>query len=406
VARADAWLLETSRSHWQYGVWEKLAEIDTAALSDHPDRAKLALLSAAGHLQAGAHEQARRAVRQALDWGADRSLTARVLAASLHNTLGRVAVLLEDDAGAATHFRQSITIVEPGADVTLLTGTRQVRETARLGLMEHAARAMQRGLEQTVQQVSATDARLIILKSEMEVLQSELRLAMQRGQVSAGNQLAAVAAPKEFKTALKERAVSQLGQDLWVLERSQFKRGGYFVEFGATDGVMLSNTWLLETEFDWTGICAEPNPAFLEQLRRNRRCVVSDACIGPVSGETVEFILADVYGSIASYADSDKHSDKRAAYLAEGNVLQMTTKSLEDLLIEHAAPRDIDYLSIDTEGSEYDILRSFPFSDWRIRLLTVEHNFAPQRELIHTLLAGYGYRRTEVRWDDWYELAG
>jgi hypothetical protein len=180
AARADAWALETSRSHWQYGVWDKLAAIDIATLEDHPDRAKLALLSAAGHLQAGAQESARRAVRQALDWGADRSLTARVLAASLHNTLGRVAVLLGDDGGAAGHFRQSVAIVEPGADVTLLAGTRQVRETARLGLVEQAAQAMQGGLDAVAGDPVDAAGRLAALKGEMEMLQGELRRALQR----------------------------------------------------------------------------------------------------------------------------------------------------------------------------------------------------------------------------------
>src|ERR1017187_1984592 len=49
---------------------------------------------------------------------------------------------------------------------------------------------------------------------------------------------------------------SQLRQDLMVLSELDFKRGGYFVEFGATNGVTLSNTYLLEKEYGWTGILA------------------------------------------------------------------------------------------------------------------------------------------------------
>ena len=51
-----------------------------------------------------------------------------------------------------------------------------------------------------------------------------------------------------------------------MLERSAHKRHGFFVEFGATDGVRLSNTYLLETGFGWTGICAEPNPKMYAQF--------------------------------------------------------------------------------------------------------------------------------------------
>ena len=59
---------------------------------------------------------------------------------------------------------------------------------------------------------------------------------------------------------------------------------------------------------------------------------------------------------------------------------------------------EIDYLSIDTEGSEYEILAAFPFEDWDIRLITVEHNFTPMREDIRTLLERHGYVRQEDIW--------
>jgi FkbM family methyltransferase len=169
---------------------------------------------------------------------------------------------------------------------------------------------------------------------------------------------------------------------------------------------MLNNTWLLETEFGWTGICAEPNPDYLDALRRNRRCIVTDACVGGQTGAEVDFVLAGVYGGIADFADADKHAGKRAPYRTAGRMVRLRTVSLDDLLRRHGAPREIDYLSIDTEGSEYEILRTFPFDRWRIRLITVEHNFTPQREDIRSLLEGHGYRRTEARWDDWYELSG
>jgi len=167
---ADALLLETSRSHWQYGQWEKLAAIDIATLSAHPDRAKLALLAAAGQLQAGAPGAARQALRQARDWGANRGLTARVLAAGLHNTLGRISVLLDDAAGAAGHFRASIALVEPGADAELLGRTRQLRETARLGLTREAAAAMQAELD-GLAAASATPAEIM---AQLAVLQEAL----------------------------------------------------------------------------------------------------------------------------------------------------------------------------------------------------------------------------------------
>ena len=74
------------------------------------------------------------------------------------------------------------------------------------------------------------------------------------------------------------------------------------------------------------------------------------------------------------------------------------------MLRRMSAPREIDYLSIDTEGSEFAILAAFPFDQWTIHLITVEHNYSPDRERLHALLTERGYTCTEAQWDDWYEL--
>lgn len=403
-------LLEPSRTKWQYGEWQALTALDPAEIQHDQERGKLMLLVAAAHSHFGNGKEAMAAAQQAVAWGCDRRLLARVLISAVSNSLGRVAASL-DDPSAAEHFQEAIRLVEPKADVRLLGRTRQIRETARLGLLPEAGRLIDADLTAARAAPADHSARLAILDSELELLRVEMSLALTRSQIfrdtaespeSPADPAPAALAPA---AALASRSVSQLGQDLWVLEKTQHKRGGYFVEFGATDGVALNNTLLLETEFGWTGLCAEPNPKFLADLRRNRRCIVSDACIGPRTGDTVEFIFADVYGGIAEYANADSHAAKRDAYRAEGKVARLTTISLEDFLLQHGAPQDIDYLSIDTEGSEYDILAGFPFDRWRIRLITVEHNFTPLRARIHALLSPLGYIRTEAQFDDWYALA-
>jgi hypothetical protein len=81
------------------------------------------------------------------------------------------------------------------------------------------------------------------------------------------------------------------------------------------------------------------------------------------------------------------------------------TISLLDLLRKYHAPTHVDYLSIDTEGSEYEILNAFDFTEYSFGVITVEHNYTPQRELIFELLSRNGYKRiyTEIsRFDDWY----
>jgi hypothetical protein len=75
------------------------------------------------------------------------------------------------------------------------------------------------------------------------------------------------------------------------------------------------------------------------------------------------------------------------------------------LLDKYKAPRCIDYLSIDTEGSEYEILSNFDFERYQFRAITCEHNFQPAREKIYSLLTGKGYTRKFdklSKFDDWY----
>ena len=75
------------------------------------------------------------------------------------------------------------------------------------------------------------------------------------------------------------------------------------------------------------------------------------------------------------------------------------------MLDKHGAPHKIDYLSIDTEGSEYDILKDFNFEKYDISIITCEHNFTNSREDIYSLLTSNGYERKYTgasKFDDWY----
>ena len=79
--------------------------------------------------------------------------------------------------------------------------------------------------------------------------------------------------------------------------------------------------------------------------------------------------------------------------------------SLNDLLKKYNAPKNIDYLSIDTEGSEFEILNNFDFSFYDIKIITCEHNFGKNREKVHQLLKKNGYIRKMKefsKFDDWY----
>lgn len=199
---------------------------------------------------------------------------------------------------------------------------------------------------------------------------------------------------------------SQIRQDLFVLGRLGFPRGGFFVEFGATDGVGLSNSYLLETEFGWDGIVAEPARMWTNALRDNRLCAVDTRCVWSQSGKKLLFRETTVgeLSTLDIFAASDSHAEARE----RGRAYEVETVSLLDLLVQHSAPEMIDYLSMDTEGSELEILESFDFSRYSFRVITVEHNFTSQRPKIRKLLERHGYARVheEVsQIDDWYVLA-
>jgi FkbM family methyltransferase len=184
---------------------------------------------------------------------------------------------------------------------------------------------------------------------------------------------------------------AQLGQDIWVLLKTRFKRNGFFVDIGASDPEYLSNTWLLEHRFGWSGIVAEPDPrnhsALIERRPHSRLC---KDCVAATSGRKGEFLQAaeSVISTMAAYEGYGHH----APYRENSKRLELVTISLNDLLDSFCAPPEIDYMSIDTEGSETEILSSFDFTKRRISHISVEHNELQERQ-IDALLQSRGYRR-------------
>jgi len=402
----DENLLDRARTQWLFGEWEGLCSLSRETLLHHPERAKLALLAAAGFLQTGNFVEAKQFIYLAQDWGVSKKFLSQILISGVHNTLGRSYLARGEDKLALNHFEDAVHLVQPRADRRLHGESRAIRQAVQVGLLPQAAQLMGSQLDEAKKSRGNVRTRIKILETEIELLRNELSLAQQRQQIfpiQTDQIIGPSVGSDEWTVQLKKKSTSQLGQDIWVLEKTNYKRGGFFVEFGATDGVLLSNTWLLEKNFGWSGICIEPNPKFYQQLKINRSCRVSDQCISGESGKKVEYIFADAYGGDMRYAKDDMHSDKRNAYLLEQCVATLMTISLHDFLIQYQAPKKIDFLSIDTEGSEYEILSCFPFDKWDIQLLTVEHNYTERRKDIRKLLEGHGYRCHEVKFDDWYE---
>jgi len=207
-----------------------------------------------------------------------------------------------------------------------------------------------------------------------------------------------------MKEDMKQYAQNK--QDEWVLIETNNKRNGYFVDFGACDGKIFSNTYRLEKEFGWKGICCEPNKVYHKDLVLNRpNSVIDFRCVYSETGKKINFFevsdnpelsVMEEYASV-----KDEHYDKRQNHTS----YEIKTVSLNDLLDQHNSPKEIDFLSIDTEGSEYDILNNFNFDEYNIKTICVEHNWTPSRIKIFDLLVVNGYQRVFVEqsaWDDYY----
>lgn len=158
------------------------------------------------------------------------------------------------------------------------------------------------------------------------------------------------------------------GQDRWVIEEIfGKKKRGYFVDVGAHNGVKGSNSYALEKYLYWDGICIEPCRGAFARMAQVRRCHCDDSVVAADFGE-VDFYpnerAAKIIADVRSYVPDNPAvavERRKAAPLAA-------------ILEKYNAPKTIDYLSLDTEGSEFAILSRFPFGRYQFRAVTVEHH--------------------------------
>jgi FkbM family methyltransferase len=171
---------------------------------------------------------------------------------------------------------------------------------------------------------------------------------------------------------------SQYGQDEFVAGLIP-GRGRIFVEFGALDGLMDSNSLYFERERGWNGLLIEANPASFEKLKQNRpNAKLCNAAIFDRNG-TAEFEMIDggFYGwSGITQSMEPAHRQRIAQQIpaSQRSLVSVPCRTLDDVLGEFGI-RHIDYLSIDVEGAELAILKAFPFARYSIDVLGVEDNF-------------------------------
>jgi hypothetical protein len=144
-----------------------------------------------------------------------------------------------------------------------------------------------------------------------------------------------------------EASTSQFHQYLFVLSTLGYKKGGFFIEIGDCDGIDISNTFVLETFYNWDGILVEPSKSYHKNLRKNRNCKIDYRCVYNTSREKIIF-NSTKYPSISTidlFSSADRFDIDRQG----GEKYSVETITLDNLLKFHNAPKNIDYLSLDTE---------------------------------------------------------
>ena len=201
-------------------------------------------------------------------------------------------------------------------------------------------------------------------------------------------------------TRYGEHQRAQLLQDLAYLKFfNRVSDCGYFVEVGVGNGIHLSNTYFFEKEFRWRGLLVEPNPSFHASIRETRSARLDTRAAFSSESDMKEFVARS---ELSGLRDA-QYRDKRASV---GSEIKVATTTLTRILEDNGAPETINFMSIDTEGSELDILKGMDFSRYRVDFITVEHNFVPdKRSRIrqHLELQGYRCISTDASlWDDWF----
>ncbi len=184
--------------------------------------------------------------------------------------------------------------------------------------------------------------------------------------------------------------------DRWIVEQVfPGVRQGYFVEVGAANGKAASSCYVLETELGWRGICIEPHDDFFAALVQNRPNSFCESVCLSDRVEQVDFVLAGGVDGLAYCSGVQQHLTEKWGsdeILAQGVIRQKQAVPLVEVLKKYDAPKVIDYLAIDIEGSEYKVLKDFPFEEYVFRSLTIETDEWVWEKLL-PILTHYGYRQ-------------
>lgn len=197
-------------------------------------------------------------------------------------------------------------------------------------------------------------------------------------------------------TTLYQTFHGQSREDEIAWQLFQHDPSGYFVDVGAHDGLYYSNTYAFERR-GWRGMCFEPHPEFHKQLVANRP---GSTCIHAAVGNRIE-LATPFYSTPNAIFSSTSQADLeslRKIYVDEQEQFEKMQQisvpliTLDYALAIHGVER-VDYLSVDVEGREMDVLQGFDIARRRPRLVIVENNNLWDALIEYFTAAGYTLAR-------------
>lgn len=193
----------------------------------------------------------------------------------------------------------------------------------------------------------------------------------------------------------------------FVVEYFNKKCSLFFVDIGAYDGITWSNSLTLEENYNWEGICIEANPLAYQKLFKSRNCKKFNFAICENNKEMMFWAISGYCEMLSGFEQSydSKHVERINEEIKKfgGNItkIKVMAKTLQSILNKENI-NNIDYLSIDTEGSELSILKSINFDLNNITLISCENN--GYNNDVENYLKTKNYKKiTKICGDDFYE---
>ena len=156
---------------------------------------------------------------------------------------------------------------------------------------------------------------------------------------------------------------------------------GFFIEAGANNGIDQNNTKIFEDLFGWTGLLVEPSISAYDICKQNRpNSIVINAAL---SSKDDSEIVGDFDGHLMSSINGKRRNNTN-------NLVTIKTRTLTSILKEHNI-KNVDFISLDVEGFEFDVLNGFDFNIWQPSYILIEIN-GDDKTIIDPYLEQFGYK--------------